>query len=102
AVSNRSTATSRRFHDLLDRGTCHFARILEIAAAGSAALSGLSGLEVPTPRDVPNGAQEELKVEPQRPAGHVEIVDCDHLLHGNSSSHDLPRTGHPRREVEAA
>jgi hypothetical protein len=56
----------------------------------------LAELQVCAARHVPNRAQEKLEVEPHRPVSNVQIVDSHHLLHRDSDSQDLPRTGHSR------
>ena len=68
------------------------------AAAGDRALAQT----LPRRRHVARRAQQELEVEPERPVGHVEVVDPDHLLHRHARAEHLPGTGHAGREVQPA
>ena len=49
------------------------------------------------------GAQDQAHVHPQRPVGHVDVVELDHLVEGDArAAEHLPEAGDARRQVEPA
>src|SRR3954452_19881822 len=55
----------------------------------------------PRQEDGGEGPDEEARVLPQRPVGHVQVVELHHLLEGDARpAEHLPRAGEARRQVE--
>src|SRR3954452_13012960 len=99
---SNSAATSRK----MCTASSSRARRLEGALSGTARdSSGVSRrvLHAPAGEHVRHGAEQQLDVVPERPAGHVAVVDLHHLLERDPRrAEDLPVTRHARREVQAA
>src|SRR6478609_8310377 len=76
--------------------SCAVARL-----AGSC--SGLRSVRAAAAHDCGQRAGEQLEVAPERPVGHVEVVERDHLGERDvAAAHDLPEAGEAGGEVEAA
>src|SRR3954447_1465962 len=55
----------------------------------------------PRHEDGGEGPDEEARVLPQRPVGHVQVVELHHLLEGDARpAEHLPRAGEARSQVE--